>query len=353
MSVHKKKDGRWIVQFKDKRTKKLKTVYFGRGFEAEKKAREYNKSLNLQPRKKRTPQEGSAFFSDLMNEYCESKLSKIQNKSLENFMWKMKGVILPELGHIQAIRLTERRIDLYVNKRLKSVKKTTIHRELSDIQAVLNWAVKRKYLAYNPIQNYEKPKRDDQEIRPPSPSETRKIIKCAAAHLVRAICLSYYTGIRPGARELLSRQWHDVDFENKTIFVISARKGGKLKSRNIPLHPDLLDLLYIWHYEDRKFAFKKGNFPDRIIHFRGRAIGTLKTAFKNAKEKAGIDRRIRLYDFRHSFASSALKGNADLKSTSEILGHSRTETTTRIYQHTDLAMHREAIERVPSLQLND
>jgi integrase len=353
MSVHKKKDGRWIVQFKDRKTKRLKTVYFGRGIEAEKKARDYNKSLNLQPRKKRTPQEGSAFFSDLVNAYSESKLSKIQDTSLKNFMYKMKGVMIPELGHIQAIRLTERRIDRYVNKRLKAVKKTTIHRELSDIQAVLNWAVKRKYLAYNPIQNYEKPKRDDQEIRPPSPSEIKKIIQCAAPHLIRAICLSYYTGIRPGDRELLSRKWHDIDFENKTIFVISARKGGKLKSRNIPLHPDLLDLLYIWHYEDRKFAFKKGNFPDFIIHFRGRAIHTVKTAFKNAKEKAGIDRRIRLYDFRHSFATNVLKEKADLKSTSEILGHSRTETTTRIYQHTDLEMHREAIRRVPSLGLTN
>jgi integrase len=204
---------------------------------------------------------------------------------------------------------------------------------------------------FNPILNYEKPDRDDQQIRPPSPSETRAIVKHSADHLVRALTISYYTGIRPGARELFSRQWHDVDFENKTFFVISARKGGRLKSRNIPLHPQLLRLLYIWYYEDRKFAYKKGRFPDNVIHYRGRPIVSVKTAFKRAKERAGITRRMRLYDFRHAFATNALKGKADLKSTSEILGHSRTETTTRIYQHTDLAMHREAINRIPSLDL--
>ena len=248
-----------------------------------------------------------------------------------------------------AIKLNNYRMDQYVNKRLKSVKKTTVHRELSDIQAVLNWAVKQKYLAFNPIHAYEKPERDDQQIRPPSPGETQKIIDHAAGHLIRAVTLSVYTGMRPGARELFSRQWHDVDFEAKTIFVISARKGGRLKSRNIPLHPQLLRSLYIWHYEDRKFEFKNGKFPQTVIHFRGRQIASVKTAFKTAKEKAGIERRIRLYDFRHAFASYALKGNADLKSTSEILGHSRTETTTRIYQHTDLEMHRAAIEKIPDL----
>jgi integrase len=44
-----------------------------------------------------------------------------------------------------------------------------------------------------------------------------------------------------------------------------------------------------------------------------------------------------------------LAARADLKSVSEILGHSRPDTTTRIYQHTDRAMHEAAISRLPAM----
>ena len=52
MSVHQLKDGRWIVHFpkgtlKDKPNKTRE--YFGRGLDAEKKARDFNEKLNLRP----------------------------------------------------------------------------------------------------------------------------------------------------------------------------------------------------------------------------------------------------------------------------------------------------------------
>jgi integrase len=350
MSVHQKKDGRWIVQYRIKGTDKLKTEYFGRGLENEMKARARNDELKLRSWKRRTPKRKSPFFYELFDAYLESKVGTIQESTADNLNWKMIRVIIPEIGKTEAINLTEHRMNLYVKKRLKTVKRTTVHRELTDIQAVLNWAVKKKLLTFNPIRHYEKPERDDEVIRPPSATEIKKLIENASSDLTRTICLSHYTGIRPGQRELFSRKWNDVDFDEMTIFVVSARKGGKIKYRNIPLHPDLYSLIVTWYKEDETWAKKKKRkFPEYIIHYRGKPIKSIKTAWRMAKEKAGITRRIRLYDIRHAFASSALKSGADLKSTSEILGHSRTDTTTRIYQHTDTEMHQDVINRVPSL----
>lgn len=42
---------------------------------------------------------------------------------------------------------------------------------------------------------------------------------------------------------------------------------------------------------------------------------------------------IRLHDLRHTFASTALENNINIKIVSEMLGHSRTSTTQNIYQH--------------------
>ena len=148
MSVHQLTDGRWFVQYLDKlRPGKKKREYFGRGEKAEIKARKYNESLALKKRGSRKKDNHSAFFVDLVNEYATARLAHIQETTLENFMYKMKGVILPQLGRIRAMNITPKRLDAYVKNRLKTVKKTTIHRELSDIRAVLNWAVRRRLIA--------------------------------------------------------------------------------------------------------------------------------------------------------------------------------------------------------------
>ena len=350
MSVHQKKDGRWIVQYRDKSTGKLKTEYFGRGSEGEKKAFDRNSELGFR-KYQRIVQGHSAFFRDLVNEYSAAKVGIIQESTLNNFMWKMKGVIEPELGHIRAMNITPKRMDQYVGKRLKAknkkgdpIKRTTVHREISDIKAVLNWSAKRRYIAFNPLGNYEMPKRDDAIILPPSPDETKSILKHSPDRLVRAISISYYTGLRPGERELYSLKWSDVDFSGGTIMVKSAKKGGQFKYRMVPIHPHFVEVLTQWRDEDN-------NPEGPIIHYRKKSVKSLKKAFNNAKEKAGISRRLRMYDFRHAFATLLLRNNADLKSTSELLGHSRTDTTTRHYQHVDFSMHQEAVKKLPAINL--
>ena len=363
MSVHKKRDGRYFVQYRDKLQpdKKLRK-YFGRGPAAEQKAIAFNESLGLGKPGRRTPKDNSAYFSDLVNEYASARLSHIQESTLTNFMWKMQGVILPEFGDIPAMSLTPKKIDAYIKTRLtksrtikvitktgavktrtiKPAKKTTIHRELSDIKAVLNWAVRRKLIAFNPIEKYEMPKRDDAVILYPGEDEINAILKHAPEHLERAICISYYTGLRPGEKELYSMLWNQVDFRNCTIMVRSAKKGAKYKHRIVPVHDDFTADLKHWYEND--------DSPNGyIVHYRGKPVKSLKKAFATAKCKAGITRRLRMYDFRHCFVSTLLKNGADLKATSELAGHSRTDTTTRIYQHTDFRMHQDAVSKLPAL----
>jgi len=350
MSIHQLADGRWFVQYPDKlRPGKKKRQYFGRGSEAESKATAYNESLTLKKQGNRKQDHHSAFFVDLVNEYASARLAHIQETSLDNFMWKMKGVVLPALGHLRAMNITPKRLDAYVKQRLKTktkkgslTKRTTVHRELSDIRAVLNWAVRRRLIAFNPIEKYEMPKRDDEIILYPSEDEINGILQNSSDRLVRAISISYYTGLRPGQKELYSMQWNHVDFKANTIMVKSAKKGSKYKYRLVPVHPEFTALLRQW--------YEKDDSPNGyIVHYGKdkRPVKSLKKSFAAAKKKAGVTRRLRMYDFRHCFASLLLKNSADLKATSELLGHSRTDTTTRIYQHTDFAMHQDAIRRLP------
>lgn len=116
-------------------------------------------------------------------------------------------------------------------------------------------------------------------------------------------------------------------------------------ARIVPLFDDFLEALKVWKAEDEAGA----GSADFIVQYRGRPVLRIIKSFHAAVKKAGISRCLRPYDFRHHFATVLLGQNGDLKSTPEVLGHSRTDTTTRIYQHTNIEMHRQLIAKIPPL----
>jgi len=85
---------------------------------------------------------------------------------------------------------------------------------------------------------------------------------------------------------------------------------------------------------------------DRItekMHEAEEAVKSLRRAWAYAKKEAKIHRELRLYDLRHAFASNALRYGADLKSVSKLVGHSREDTTLRVYQHVVDEQMRDAV----------
>lgn len=344
MSVHRLLDGRWFVQYRLE--KGYRREYFGRGIEAEQKARDRNRQILVERDPSRirvTPGEGEKDFWELVNDYIQARHGSIEPTTLNRMMYKLEKVILPALGEIDVRRLTPEVLDRYVSERLRQKRKrTTIHTELTLIMAVINWAVKRRYLLINPLAGYEKIKRDDAVIQPATRDELTKILRKSPPQLKRAILLSYYTGLRPGRMELFRLRWTDVDWKAETITILSAKKKGP-RSRAVPIHPDFLKTLERWWRAD-----KRGQ--GEIITFDGHPITTLRRSWATAKREAKITRRLPLYAIRHAFVTNLLAGGADLKATSELAGHSRPDTTMRIYQHTDMKLWRRSIRKLPALK---
>jgi len=368
MAVRQLKDGRWVcyyrfnvhsskVQRLNKKSKnqnperrsRLKFEYFGRGATGEVAAWARHNELNLQPRRNVRPSFGP-LFADLAREYGAHK---VFNENSRSHLWiRLNAHILPAFFNLHATKITDQHCDNYVIKRQKDgVKYSTIHRELADIQAILNWSAARRppLIPFNPIRNYKKPARDDDIIIPPSQEETARILAHAPDHLKRYILLSYYLGLRPGAVELLSIQWNQLNWETESILIISAHKGGPEK-RLVPVHDDLLPLLTKWAHEDQPASRLAGKNRGYIVHIRGRPMQSIKTSWKGALRRAGISRRLRPYDLRHHFITRALEKGGDLKALSEIVG-SRPETITKHYQHVTRELHRKTIEKIPSLAI--
>lgn len=286
MSVHQTTNGRWFVRYpkgKIAEDPERTREYFGRGPEAELHARERNQELGLG----RKAPDTSPLFLDLAKAYMAAKGPAMAPASKIALISKMENVVLPKLGQMRAAQITPAILDRYTSSRLKKVKRTTVHRDLSDIRAILRWSVKRRYLAANPMEGFELPRRDDAVITPPTVAEVQAILKASSPHLYRAIILSYYTGLRPGEVELLRLTWEQVDLFGGNIVIVSADKGG-LKKRVVPIQDEyLLKLLGKWLQEDRQEGKKTS---DPLVTYKGLAVQSLKSAWGAAKRRAKITR---------------------------------------------------------------
>lgn len=354
MSVHQTPDGRWFVRFrKGKWTDKPNATrrYFGRDGEDE--AHRFNESLGLGQRRQPT---GTPFV-DLAGEFLLGKVGKIESTSLVTIRYVLQGSLVPFFGDYDAEAITPQVVDKYVAMRLTEpnkrngrpgVKRATVRRELGILQSILNWAVKYKYIAHNPALSHEKPKDDCEVIAPPTTAEIHRILSVAAPHLVRFILTAYYTAARPGTVEILSLKWSSVDIPGGTILITSARKGGA-KSRLVPIHPGFKPLLRRWLHEDRSRA----RMPEYVVHYNGERVGNLQGSWRFAKKRAGITRRLRMYDLRHAAITGMLEAGSDLKAVSMIAGHSTPAMTMTRYQHASTGLLRQAVDSVITLPVTE
>jgi integrase len=359
MAVSKTKDGRYYVVYRQPKPENKnyrKKEYFGRGAAGLAAATARDKELNLKRHGRKNADYG-ALFAELAKEYLAAGDFNVNAK--KHLKIRLVANILPFFGHRPAIRLTDADLDAYVKTRREKVwrhgkkkkvgvKNSTIRRELTDIQAILNFSVSRRppLLSFNPVAKYKKPAADDAIIAPPTATEARAIMGAAAPHLKRAIMLSWYLGLRPGAVELLSLNWDAVNFEAQTILVISAHKGGPA-SRLVPIESDeFLKTLKTWRALDKKKRI------EYIVHYQGRPVKNIGKAWRATVRRAGIKRRLRPYDLRHHFVTAALAAGADLKALSDVVG-SRPETLVKHYQHVTGALHRAAVAKIPELMTDE
>jgi integrase len=343
MSVHRKKDGRWVVKIYDAdKDSKYRWEYYGRGPTAEAKARERDRELDFKRTKPRLKEEQGPSFFELAEDYLVQR--NFNANSEKQCKIRLASIIVPTLGDKTALLLSHDDLDRYIATRRKTVKMSTIRRELTDIKAILNWAAKRRppLLPFNPVRDFQLPPADDAVIPPPTQQEVGAILAHANERLVRAIKLAYFTGLRPGKVEMLSLRWDSVLWDTGVIRITSADKGGP-KLREVPIHPDFEKELKAWRDSDN-------NPYGPIIHQNGRPVKCLHVAWAFAKKNAGIParRRLRLYDLRHWYATTAIESGCDYKTLSEIMGSSP-ETLRKHYQHVSSAARISLVNRMPDL----
>ncbi|MDE7329871.1 MAG: site-specific integrase [Clostridia bacterium] len=159
------------------------------------------------------------------------------------------------------------------------------------------------------------------------------------------ITLSLYTGLRIG--ELLALKWTDIDFNRGYISVNrtcrDSWEGGKyVKLFDTPKTPSSVRLIPVPKQmlpELRRYR-RHGKSAFVICGDGGEDISvrSYQRTFELLLKRAGIKQR-GFHSLRHTFATRAAEMGMDVKTLSEIMGHTNPTLTLRRYTHS-LASHK-------------
>jgi site-specific recombinase XerD len=132
----------------------------------------------------------------------------------------------------------------------------------------------------------------------------------------------YSAGLRIG--ELLKLELKDLDFDRKQIHL----KSAKGKKDRITLLSDKTEAhlrQYLSLYQPQQYVFEGA--PAKPY-----SLSSVREISWQACSRAGIDKKVTLHTFRHSFATHLLERGTDLRYIQTLLGHNSTKTT-EIYTH--------------------
>lgn len=363
-NIYKRKDGRWEGRIQ-KRNGKYQYFYAQRYKDLKEKMKDYQEPTQSVAKTQSKPWDNAAA---LFETWLEGDVSlRVKPSTFENYYGCMHKYVIPFYKQEGNGEITETSVLRFV----KAVRENTLIAETSQkkILSIYKMALKeilKEAPNYLPVvEMIQLPKADTRSINVFTMKEQRLIEYAAITSEDRrmlGILLCFYTGIRLG--ELCGLKWSDIDLEagtlsivrtvsrnknfeeggNKTILLVGSPKSKK-SMRKIPLPVFLLKLIE----KNRLPATEDSSYmlSGRDIPLDPRCYQKL---FKKLLRDTGL-KDCKFHTIRHTFATRALELGVDVKTLSEILGHSNVSITLNIYAHSLMEHKKAAIEKFNNMHI--
>jgi len=333
-NIYHRKDGRYEARYVkgyDANGKKLYGSVFAKcyGEVKEKLERISPPPERFIPKSKLTVTEAVKVHIDSLNQQIKPSTRGIYQRNLENH-------IAPYFGNTRCDKLTQEKMQGFID--------SLIENGLSAVTAQSVFIfLKASVTSVNAsIFDVKMPKKKKPTVEFLSVDEQKRlemVAKESGEADYIAIMLTLYTGVRLG--ELAGMMWCDIDFECGLLRVRRTmqriRSDGETKTelallppksesseRDIPLQVFLLELLR---------ETKAKTDCEYIVSSKGKPIEprSIQRRFKKLLLAAEV-KEVNFHATRHTFATRILETGCDVKSLSEILGHSSAATTFK-YAH--------------------
>ena len=351
-NIYHRKDGRWEGRFYQKGSRKYKSVYGHT-------CKEVREKLRIMQNEVLVPSRTCYLkFSDITSMWLETRKGIVKLSSYVCYRNKMEKHIMPYFKDKNYSSLTANDLENFKTEKLAQGYSEKYVDMVVMLKSISKYASETHGYA-NPFAQVQPPKVKHKEVSLLSAAQQKSLIQyCRESHSLVGICcfLSMFTGLRIG--ELCALRWENIDLEQKVIHVRNTvqrisvhdtkRKSAVMVTspktetslRDIPLPEFLVRQL--------KAVRCKGNCylvsgSEKLIEPR-----SFTNRFKSFLKKANLP-SVKFHSLRHTFATNFLRTTNDIKSLSELLGHSSANVTLRIYIHSSMERKTACMESMQTL----
>jgi len=339
-NIYKRKDGRYegryIRGYKPDRTPLYGYVY----------DRNYNTVLEKLEALKfmyQRPQNAAGFtgmFSDYATEWLETmaREKEIKQSTYDSYYRDIHNHIIPNLGGKLPHMLRETDIESFMDKlRDEGLSIGTIAKIMRCLTAIINRAREEGIITQDICKKIRIPHNKKRKISVLSRAEQISLERvCEQEKTGLLPMLALYTGMRVG--EISALKWSDIDLDEGLLYVretvqrlnnYDARESKTALNFGAPKTETserviALSLKMASHLRECKNETDceyviscKGHIAEpRVCQYR----------FESLLKKAGI-KKISFHSLRHTFATRCLEEGMDVKTLSELMGHSGVEMT--------------------------
>lgn len=303
-----------------------------------------------------------------LSHYCEQWLqinrSKIKESTYVKYAATIENHIKPNLGGCRVQNLSSHIIEAFSHSLLceKGLSPKTVKDILITLHTILKYASKQMSPPM-PMIEIVYPKVPKSEMRVLTKQEQLVFVQYLLQDMDSCkfgVLLSLFTGMRLG--EVCALRWGDVsvqegtlrvratmqrlpdmdaDSEGKTKIVITAPKS-ETSSRIIPLTEHAAQLCAS-QYCSNPQAFVLTGKVDSFVEPR-----TMQNHLAQYTRDCGLE-GVHFHTLRHTFATRCVEVDFEIKSLSEILGHSSPQITLERYVHASLSLKRDNMRKLSAI----
>lgn len=364
-NIYKRKDGRWEARYPKGYTE-AGTIKYGYCYgKTYREAKE--KVIDARKIGIGSVVNGQAFPKKKFSAYCDEWLQLNRNKVKESTFVKytsnIDNHIKPYLGGLYCVSLNSLIIENFSNTLLETemLSSKTVRDILCQLKSIIKYVSKQ--IPNFPDIEIVYPKEEKNEMRVLTIDEQNRFIKYLLTDLDDCkfgVLLALLTGMRIG--EVCALRWRDISLTDMTVnvsltmqrlknldkepaektkIIIIAPKSDK-SARIIPLTSFAAELC-------KKQA---GTNPNAfILSSNDKAFvepRALQYKFKKYTKDCGLE-GVHFHVLRHTFATRCVEVGFEIKSLSEILGHSSPKITLERYVHSSLELKRDNMNKLTAI----
>lgn len=377
-SISQRKDGTWtarmVIGVNEKGKPRIKALYGKTEREVKKKLKDFQKEFY---KNDQTVVQKNTVESYMLNWLHTNKKNTLKPKSYDRLEQTITYQVIPHIGHLQLAAIQANDVQNMVNKLAEAgMSYSTIKKAYDAVNECFRTGIIQKTTLFNPALGVTIPAKSSfgkKEIRCYGESETKRLCEAATSvysnskrvyRLGDAIVLDVNTGLR--LAELLALKWTEVDLKHRTIHINATRvivkdraadatkkyvvieqdsTKSQASTRDVPLNNDAYNALV-------RLKEITGRFDYVLATKAGKPIAPryLDRMFRKIAVAAGFseDKIYGLHSLRHTFASRLFANGEDVKTVSELLGHSDITITYNTYIHLIKQQKKDAVNKLDS-----